>query len=80
MGVAELIMGIAVLVMAAFLIIAVLMQSGKNKGLSGSITGGAETFFGKSKAKTMDKVINRLTIVVSIVFTVVVLAMYFIAL
>ena len=32
-----------------FLIFAVLMQSGKSKKLSGTIAGGAETFFGKTK-------------------------------
>ena len=32
----------------------VLMQSGKSSGLSGVIAGGAETFFGKKKAKTME--------------------------
>ena len=31
------------------LITSVLMQSGKSAGLSGAITGGAETFFGKKK-------------------------------
>ena len=36
------------------LIIAVLMQPGKSAGLSGAITGGAETFFGKNKAKSYE--------------------------
>ena len=34
-------------VLAVFLIVVVLFQSGKSAGLSGSIAGGAETFFGK---------------------------------
>ena len=34
---------------AIALIISVLLQSSKSAGLSGSIAGGAETFFGKKK-------------------------------
>ena len=75
-SVIEWVLGIAILVMGLFLIFAVLMQSGKDKRLSGSIAGGAETFFGKSKANTWDKILARLTTIVSIVFGVLVLVMY----
>ena len=34
--------------------VVVLMQSGKSAGLSGAISGGAETFLSKGKAKTWD--------------------------
>ena len=44
----------------------VLMQSGKSKGLSGSIAGGADTFFGKSRGSALDKILSKLTIVCSI--------------
>lgn len=74
----ELAFGIILLVMAVFLIVAVLMQSGKDKNLSGTIAGGADTFFSKSKATTMDKVLSKLTTIVAIVFAVVVIAMYII--
>ena len=69
-------MGIALLVMAVFLVIAVLMQSGKDKRLSGSIAGGTETFFGKTKSKSFDKILARITTVVAILFGVLVVAMY----
>ena len=72
----ELAFGILLLVMAVFLVIAVLMQSGKDSRLSGSIAGGAETFFGKAKASTWDKVLGKLTTIVACVFVVVVIAMY----
>lgn len=72
----ELAFGIVLLVMAVFLIVAVLMQSGKDKNLSGTIAGGAETFFGKSKASTMDKVLSRVTMAVAIIFTIIVVVMY----
>lgn len=69
-------LGIAVIVMALFLIVAVLMQSGKDTRLSGTIAGGAETFFGKTKANTWDRVLSKLTVVISIVFAVLVVVMY----
>ena len=49
----------------------VLMQSGKEAGLSGSIAGGAETFFGKNKARTIDGMLSRLTTVLAVLFIVI---------
>lgn len=74
----DVVIGILLIVMAVFLVVAVLLQSGKSAGLSGSIAGGAETFFGKEKGKTMDKVLSKLTTIVAIVFSVVVLFAYLI--
>jgi preprotein translocase subunit SecG len=73
----EITLGIILLVMALFLVVAVTLQSGKDKN-SGVITGGAETFFGKSNVTTADKLLNRLTIAVSIIFSLVVIVMYII--
>ncbi len=39
----------------------VLMQSGKSAGLSGTISGGAETFLSKGKAKTWDEKLAKAT-------------------
>lgn len=77
MNAIELTLGIILLVMALFLVVAVMMQSGKEKK-SGVISGGAETFFGKSNVTTVDKILNRLTIAVAIAFTLVVIVMYII--
>ena len=49
----------------------VIMQSGREAGLSGSIAGGAETFFGKNKARTIDGMLSRLTTVLAILFIVI---------
>ena len=54
-------------VLAVVLIAAVVMQSGKGAGLSGSFGGGAETFFG-GKARGADELLARITIVVGIAF------------
>ena len=39
----------------------VLMQSGKSAGLSGAVGGGADTFFSKSQAKTLDAKLAKAT-------------------
>ena len=39
----------------------VLAQSGKSAGLSGTISGGAETFMSKGKAKTLDAKLAKAT-------------------
>ena len=52
------------------LIAAVVLQSGKSAGLSGSIAGGAETLFG-GKKKGLDELLARATMVLGAVFGVV---------
>lgn len=46
----------------------VLLQSGKQAGLSGTIAGGAETFFGKNKGRTLDAKLSKFTAVAAVVF------------
>ena len=46
------ILDIVLILISIVLIIAVLLQQGQRQGL-GAIAGGAETFFGKNKAKVM---------------------------
>jgi preprotein translocase subunit SecG len=50
------------------LIAVVLLQSGKSAGLSGAISGGAEQLFGKQKARGIDLILHRITIVLSVLF------------
>ena len=64
------------LVMGAFLIVAVLMQHGKDHGLSGTIAGGAETFFGKDRGTRIDRMLGKLTTIVGIIFVVIVIVVY----
>lgn len=68
--------GIVLIIAAIFLVVAVLMQNGKDHNLSGTIAGGAETFFGKTKGSTLDKKLSKLTTIVAIVFCVLVLVSY----
>lgn len=56
------------------LIVVVLLQSGKSAGLSGAISGGAEQLFGKQKARGLDLVLHRATIVLSVLFFILTIA------
>ena len=64
------------LLSAVFIIVAVIFQKSSDEGLSGTIAGGNETFYGKEKSQTTDKLWFRLTLIVSIVFVVAVLLAY----
>ncbi|BCU51724.1 preprotein translocase subunit SecG [Staphylococcus auricularis] len=50
------------------LVTVVLLQEGKSNGLSGAISGGAEQLFGKQKQRGIDLFLHRVTIVLSVIF------------
>ncbi|CAM5780708.1 MULTISPECIES: preprotein translocase subunit SecG [Brevibacillus] len=52
------------------LIIVVLLQSGKSAGLSGAIGGGAEQLMGKQKARGIDALLGKLTVIFAVAFMV----------
>lgn len=56
------------------LIVVVLLQSGKSAGLSGAISGGAEQLFGKQKARGIDLILHRITVVLAVLFFVLAIA------
>ena len=68
--------GVALLVLSVALIALVLFQSGKDKKLSGTIAGGAETFFGKSKSNDYNKTLSIVTAIISVVFAIVAFAAF----
>lgn len=59
---------ILLVIVSIGLIAVVLLQSGKSAGLSGSIAGGAEQLLGKQKARGIDALLSKLTIVFAIAF------------
>ena len=67
---------ILLLVGGVFLVGSILMQQGKSHGLSGSIAGGAETFFGKEKGAQIDSRLSKATSVIGVVFVVIALVVY----
>jgi len=71
MGVLNTILTVIQVLLAITLIAVVLLQSGKSAGLSGAIGGGAETFFGKNKGRSMDALLSKITVIAAIAFAVV---------
>jgi preprotein translocase subunit SecG len=68
MDVLEIVSSVLLVISSVVLVVIVLMQQGKDAYLGGAIAGGAaETFLGKSKARTLDKVLGRVTKVVAII-------------
>lgn len=65
---------ILLVIVSLALIVVVLLQSGKSAGLSGAISGGAEQLFGKQKARGMDLVLHRITIVLAVLFFILTIA------
>ena len=51
--------------------VVVLMQEGKQAGLSGSISGAAESYWGKNKGRSMEGALEKGTRVLAIVFMVI---------
>ena len=65
---------VLLVIVSLALIVCVLLQSGKSAGLSGAISGGAEQLFGKQKARGMDLVLHRVTIVLAVLFFILTIA------
>ena len=57
------------------LVMLVIFQEGNSKGL-GAISGGADTFFGKSKGRTINALLKRLTSILALVFAVLTVVLY----
>ena len=76
MGALEYVLGGILIALAIFLMVVVLMQTGKDKRLSGSIAGGADTYFGKSKGRSLDKILARVTTVAAILFAILTVVTY----
>lgn len=63
----QIIVTILHIIFSLSIIIIVLLQSGESAGL-GTIAGGAETFFGKNKGRTIDAMLSKYTTVAAIAF------------
>ncbi len=75
MNIPQLILSIVLFLLSLFLVAVVLLQEGKTSGLSGAISGGADTFLSKNKARSFDAKLARWTKWVAIVFMVICLAL-----
>ena len=68
MSALQYVFGAVLIILAIFLRIVVVLQESRSAGLSGAISGGADTFFGKSKGRTMEQKLVKLTRISAIVF------------
>jgi len=70
------ILNIIYILIALSMIVIVLLQSAKSSGMSGTIAGGAETFFGKNKGRTIDAMLSKYTTFAAIAFIVISVVLY----
>ena len=70
----QIVIGIILILLSVFLIAVVLLQESRSAGLSGAISGGADTFFGKSKGRTMEQKLVKFTKIGAVIFFVLTLA------
>lgn len=71
-------LAIVLMIVALILIVAVVAQQDKNSKLSGTIAGGADTFYSKDKGTRIDRMLGKITAICGIVFVVAVLLVYII--
>ena len=64
----EIIIGIAVILVSLVIRAVVLLQQGHRAGINGAISGGADTFLSKNKARTFDATLSRWTKYIAILF------------
>ena len=62
------VLSIVIILLSIGISILVLMQESKQQGLSGAISGAAETFFGKNKGRTMEAKLEKWTKIAGVAF------------
>ena len=67
MSVIKIALAVVYIIVSVALVILVLMQEGKTKGL-GSIGGAAESYWGKNKGHSMEGMLVKITKVLSVLF------------
>ncbi|HEX2986354.1 MAG TPA: preprotein translocase subunit SecG [Caproiciproducens sp.] len=73
MSIVEIVFGIILLIFSVAITVIVLLQEGHQQDL-GAITGGADTFLSKNKARSVDSFLARWTKVIAIGFFILVIA------
>lgn len=61
MGILDVVLSIVFFAICIGLIVIILLQSSRNAGLSGSVSGMAETYWGKNKANSMEGKLEKYT-------------------
>lgn len=71
----ETVVRIFLIIASLFLIASILLQSGKQAGMSGEIAGGAESIWGKNKGRSYEGKLEKATAISAIVFLIASLAL-----
>jgi preprotein translocase subunit SecG len=66
----EVVVRILLIIASLILIASILLQSGKSAGMSGEITGGAESIWGKNKGRSYEGKLEKATAAAAIIFVV----------
>lgn len=72
----EYILLVILLLSAIFIVTAVTIQKSSDEGLSGTIAGGSDTFYGKDKSAQTGRLLRKWTMIVGIVFAIAVVVVY----
>lgn len=77
MSLAKIILGSVILVLCVVTIICISAQQGKSNGLGAMAGGSAEmdTFFNKNKSRTKDSILSKITVVLTVVLVICILAL-----
>ncbi len=67
---------LSILLVCAVVIIAAVTFQKSKEGLSGTIAGGSETYYGKDKSVQTGKKLSKITLIAAIVFAIAVLVVY----
>lgn len=69
MAALKIVLTVLFIIVCVALVVTVLMQEGKSAGL-GSISGAAETYWGKNKGRSMEGLLVKITKVLAVLFMV----------
>jgi preprotein translocase subunit SecG len=72
----EYILLILLLACALFIVVSVTIQKSSEDGLSGTIAGGSETYYGKDKSMKKGRLLSKWTLIIVAVFSVAVVVAY----
>ncbi len=62
------VLALIVIIVSILIIVLVALQESKQQGLSGAVSGAAETFFGKNKGRTIEAKLGKFTKIAGGVF------------
>lgn len=74
-GVIKIILTVLFVLISLAITVIVLMQEGKQAGLSGSVSGAADTYWGKNKGRSVEGALEKATTILGVLFIVIALVL-----